>query len=63
MFISCLVNEDLSEIDEKDDLKFILTEEEYKLKTFIWGDLYKDWTDDLKTKKEGGEKKGKDLKR
>ena len=47
-----VVNEELSEIDEKEGYNFILTEEEYKLKSMIWDNLFKEWRDEQKTKKE-----------
>jgi transcription factor IIIB subunit 2 len=49
---SKLVNEELSDIDEKEDYNFILTEEEYKLKAMIWDNVFKEWREEQKSKKE-----------
>jgi transcription factor IIIB subunit 2 len=43
-------NEDLSDIDDKEMSKYILTPEEYKLKKLLWEVLFKDWIEDQKSK-------------
>jgi hypothetical protein len=44
------MDESLSEIDEKEVAKYLLTPEEYKLKKLLWEVLFKDWIEDQKNK-------------
>lgn len=46
------MNEDLSDIDDKEDFNFILTEDEYRLKAMIWDNLFREWREEQKMKKE-----------
>src|SRR4051794_36202448 len=43
-------DESLSDIDDCDISKYLLTPEEYKLKKLLWEVLYKDWIEDQKNK-------------
>ena len=53
------MNENLSDIDDKEDSNFFLSKEEFKLKEMIWDVLFKDWTDDQKQKNQEKKEIGK----